>query len=128
MLTRDVIMALPPEELNRAIWEALGWVHFETKIYSKLWHHPADHTEYTSERFMPDYAHSIEAAWELVEGWNNQESMCLMNLHYLGSHPRGMVYQCELRYIGESKYIVAEADTAPLAISRTWLIWKQEER
>lgn len=55
-------------ELNEAVAKKLGWelwqgTHWRRQTASSR----PDHIDHEISSFLPDYCHSIEAAWEIVE-------------------------------------------------------------
>lgn len=65
-----------------------------------------------------DYEHSIAAAWELVEEMRDKGACVEMGNGWGDPDWR-------VRIMIEGSYRYAYGDTAPLAICRAWLMWKQ---
>ena len=117
-MTRDEIMAMSAEQLRVAIAEKLGYenVRQQNRI-GFLGKSKEDGFYYD----IPDYPNDIAAAWELVEDWHDKGEV--ESIDYVASDGiRSMVYSCSLRH----SHIYATAPTAPLAISRAWLMWSEE--
>lgn len=98
-----------PDRINRAVAEKLGTVK------TSFVHDPIDGAPLNQVRVdsYPDYCHSIEAAWEVVEAWRSKVNFELYgqeNRHYVA----WFKYQDGLEYFGE-------ADTAPMAICLAFL-------
>ena len=81
--------------------------------------------------YFPDWPNSIEAAWELIEDIrkngdeisintdrNDKEIFTIVVLH-LRNDKEGT---------GWNQLVNVESETAPLAISRAWLIWNEERK
>jgi len=122
-MTREEVMTLPIIELRAEIAEELGWKSFIILDSSKWIGTSPSGVFYD---IIPDWPNSIEAAWKLVE-----------NMHECGFHVtvktpfnRESLYFVKIdkmeRADENPPYGVASAETAPLAISRAWLIWKKE--
>lgn len=103
-------------ELNEAVARKLGW---------ELERHPNAITPYwirgqetVDLEDLPDYCHSIEAAWEVVE-----------HLHKLEYHVELIAwpmetrkaYSCDITELGVDKHNFCETDTAPMAICLAYL-------
>ena len=113
-MTRDEILAMTPAELREAIAEKLGYIH-KSEYY---WVTPSGRL--TS--ILPNWPENIADAWKLFEELPHPEI-------YHGTYINGIDYWRCARgpwdYY-EPKY-ECEAETAELAISRCWLMWKQEK-
>jgi hypothetical protein len=122
MLSRDEILKLTPDELNRAIWTAQGHPLAERKIRVERYRDsPIEITrviDAVSRLEMPKYARSIEAAWELVENVQGEPHEQFVQIDRAVAIARR--WHCTLGRIS------ASGDTAPMAISRCWLLWHNE--
>lgn len=95
-------------ELNEAVAKKLGWG----------WYAREDIEGWFKEgelylKDLPDYVHSIEAAWEIVDKIKETELFALC-FHDLGWH-------CEINCCDGERPIDEEADTAPRAICEAFL-------
>lgn len=111
-MTRDEIMAMTPGQLRLAIAEAKG--------IPLLWRGSFPHNAVTQER-IPNWPNDISAAWGLVE---EMPFISLIAIPH-SEHPREFV--CYADHYDQDALPVY-GDTAPLAICRAWLMWKQEVR
>jgi hypothetical protein len=131
-LTRDDIMAMAPHELLVAIARAKGWTYIHPKL---LTGYPPDSIIPPEEQLPPiwpprlschrppDWPRDIAAAWELVEemrpNFYQIDIICW-------DHNNEWCVQCNPRH-GHDEIIVptyGKGATAPLAISRAYLLWK----
>lgn len=106
-------------ELNELVARKLGWVPAPDKIdiFERHW------INTTTKRLvevseLPDYVHSIEAAWEIVEARKNYRR----DIVIMGSYERDG-YCCRLADMIDGKLVVSEGhgDTAPRAICEAFL-------
>ena len=120
---------MTPAELRLAIARAKGWTHIREVAFSGSLIGKNPHG---SSDTLPDWPADIAAAWELV-----QEGRFIIGPEYAGGY--------DIRQIGWSVYEcwvcaaddvnsetghgreLAIAETAPLAICRAWLAWKDCE-
>lgn len=79
------------------------------------WFERDDHSRDFFWRIVPDYPRSIAAAWELVEEIGDEI--------YL--HRENNIWQCGQFIDGAGEIFYAEGETAPIVISRAWLLWKE---
>lgn len=96
-----------PEEINDAVARKLGW-----KQAGPMKHDPLNvYLKKDGERIegLPDYCHSIEAAWEVLESWKGH-----WELHRQNGHFDFILYRRSEQYDGQ-------ADTAPMAICLAFL-------
>lgn len=116
------VMQMSAEELNEAILREMGYVKLPLPAVPS-WQKPG-RTLYT----VPQYSTSIAAAWKLVEDMRQTENIEV----YLYSGFDGFrVTVMDAKWNGEDETRLVElasstADTAPLAISRAWLLWKRQ--
>ena len=72
--------------------------------------------------FPPHWTTSIADAWELMEEIAAKDypipGICRMD--------ENDNWNCYYRFAGDQGIEIVEADTAPLAICRAWLLWKTE--
>jgi hypothetical protein len=128
MLTRDQILAMTPDELNRSIWMAQGWRKLSKSAWPQEWEKCLDNGSLIGwYNDIPDYTGRISAAWGLVEEMRSSDNVEVyidaMHNHF-GVH----VFD-NSQYVDENALdLLAEAHgfTAPLAIARAWLIWHNE--
>ncbi len=123
--TKDQIMAMTAYQLNRAIAEAKGWrlliTGSEVKIGKTVHKPPTGWFDRNGARAeLPEWSRDIAAAWKLVEEminnnerpqfcWNGDEWVFVsVRFENWDNHARG--------------------ETAPLALSRAWLLWKVEAK
>lgn len=126
MTTRDEILAMDAAQLRLAIAEEKGWV----RQYGRMDSASSREHEYffmpdgRKSLYPPDWTSEISWAWELVEElrqnffstelieWDHTKTV------YVVCHPR--------QGHGENlPELEAFAETAPLAIARAWLMWKE---
>jgi len=119
MLTREQIMELSGWELAAAVAVARGWEVDASKArlvgWGELWGIPPGHNRgHTVLCRRVDKVHDdIAAAWELVE------EMTINLFRFISGD-----WQCTVFLPGPN--IVADATTAPTAISRAYLLAKME--
>ena len=124
-MTRDEVMALSKGELRVEIAKALGFMGVHHGDNDTLWGHKTINSYQYSD--LPDWPNDIKAAFDLAENVRSQGYTfdLSMDEKVTGKQDRVMVMfsiiSLDLPYP-----IQAEAETAPLAISRAWLIWKKE--
>lgn len=132
-MTRDEILSLTPERLRAEIAKRKGYVIGSGPMDSaakysgcKWWTAP----DGRRTSVIPDWTSDITAAWELVEEMNNSEEG-LSDLWYgTVCGKLGWIYTFRFYFMGAYKHgateLIASSDTAPLAICRAWLMWKEE--
>lgn len=133
--TREQIMAMSPDELWVAVAKAKEFFHVlnfgDHNCFVILSPYFSNVTMYRSEtdawnaafengRF-PNWPASIADAWKLVES-NPLPLDITLHKHTFGDG----LYYVTVHTSRGSKSIYGVADTAPLAICRAWLMWKQE--
>jgi hypothetical protein len=137
-MTRDEIMALTPEQLRVEIAKAKGWTYKQESpdienYFCRLvgnksgWWNKSGQDEwicaYCHEPF-PDWPTDISAAWELVEEVQKDDS-CWLVITTNGNEK----FACSIHETTSedgTTECYANESTAPLAICRAWLLWKQE--
>lgn len=103
------------QDINEAVARKLGLRDCGSFVDKETGGKLSDHIMKPDGTFIskcPDYCHSIEAAWEIVE-----------KVDYICRIGYGKYYSCEfLMAQGErQEYYRAEADTAPMAICLAFL-------
>lgn len=95
-------------EINEVVARKLGWI--EDKPHG--WIKPKPHREgfLIGQRILPDYSHSIDAAWEIVE---KCKYVCLVK------PLNNEKWKCDMGTNDE--IIIQWADTAPMAICKAFL-------
>jgi len=101
------------QEINEAVAKKLGWEKMQNPAvigegYLTSWKNPT-----SSYGHPPDYCHSIEAAWEIVEKIKETELFALC--FHDGQ------WHCEINCVDGERPIDQEADTAPMAICKAFL-------
>lgn len=145
-LTRDEIMAMSADELRVAIGKREGYSWYESTDCAYFTSGTAIlpeglvevETPSAPRRHIllpcPDYPHDIAAAWELVVEMA-KSGLCPAllnddNGHWaLATDGNHNVLMDEDTYDIQISFFVEKGmwcDTAPLAISRAWLIWSEE--
>jgi hypothetical protein len=114
-LTRNEILKLDAEQLNRAIWAARGWVILVDDGGSYLQH--AISNKQSNELCMPDYANDIAAAYALEEGIQNLEFERYADI-LLG------IVGVPAKLCGTVYFEIIHATA--LQRSQAWLIWHNE--
>ena len=141
--TRDEIMAMSAEELRVAIAKKLGWTFSKTAggnvwgyfrgSIGSLGYSEIEALTVESEKLNinTDYPHDIAAAYELVEEIRRGGDEITLNSDRRGNG--SAIYSVVVLRLrndntgtGWTQIVNSEADTAPLAISRAWLIWSEE--
>lgn len=102
-------MTFTDQEINEAVARKLGWKSEKTIKHSNNNCGP-DCRIIEYDTTMPDYCHSIEAAWEIVD----YQSGC-MSLRDLG-----LYWICEF-FVSPEINVTQRADTAPMAICLAFL-------
>jgi hypothetical protein len=103
------------DELRVMIAEKRGWTKVRmTKILGLRGHVP----QHDWDDALPDWPRDIAAAWELVE--EMRAARVVFNFTYIGYASR---WYCEL---AGGRYAKG-GDTAPEAISRAYLQWKESK-
>jgi hypothetical protein len=118
--TRDSIMAMTPAELREAIAKAKGYVNVHEGYNDTLRGIKLPNNYKAVE--IANWPENISAAWKLFEEMPHPEI-------YHGTYINGANYwrcACGKWDYGEPEY-ECEADTAPLAICRAWLMWKEDK-
>ena len=132
--TRDKIIRMTQEELREAIAEAMGYV-VKHNYLDDYGINPKDYWVTPTGRLtsvLSDWPTNIADAWELVEeirangfelkidtdltGSGNDYNVAILAFHDGSDNGTGWTLVA-----------FAEALTAPLAISRAWLMWKEEK-
>ena len=129
---RDKIMQMTPEELREAIAEARGYIvnHNYLDDYGVsikyYWIAPSG----LLTTMCPDWTVYITDAWELVE--EMRENGCEFRIDTDRTGSGDDIYNVAIFRDGSgtgtgwTRVALAEAPTAPLAISRAWLMWREE--
>jgi len=129
---RDKIMQMTPEELREAIAEARGYIvnHNYLDDYGEsikyYWIAPSG----LLTTMCPDWTVYITDAWELVE--EMRENGCEFRIDTDRTGSGDDIYNVAIFRDGSgtgtgwTRVALAEAPTAPLAISRAWLMWREE--
>lgn len=130
---RDKIMQMTPEELREAIAEARGYIvnHNYLDDYGVsikyYWIAPSG----LLTTMCPDWTVYITDAWELVD--DMRENGCEFRIDTDRTGSGDDIYNVAIFRDGSgtgtgwTRVALAEAPTAPLAISRCWLMWKEEK-
>lgn len=72
--------------------------------------------------YHPDWATSIPAAWRLVEEMRDAGQLVIIKLW----PDKSFIFSIEILWKNDSDgYVQTVSDTAPLAICRAWLMWKE---
>jgi hypothetical protein len=115
-MTPEQIAAMTPAELRIEIARRLGWKDFSPVYGSDLWlGQPPD--DWMMGTGLPDWTTDISAAWQLTQPVIDNET-CFNVSH--DAHKN--MWICAIYGVGTDCY--GYAGTAPLAISRAWLMWK----
>lgn len=96
------------EEVNIAVARKLGWTFHEDH-----WDRHSDGRG--SAHSVPEYSASIEAAWEIVDHFNNSDFQIVLNMNWNKSTCSFYAHK-EYRCMSQE-----EADTAPRAICEAFL-------
>jgi len=103
-------------EINEAVAVKLGWLKIILRTPSKpSWKDPTGKVRGWDA--VPDYCHSIEAAWEIVE------KLSILGCGYwvkMWSSPVGFTVQI-MKAIPEKESALINADSAPMAICTAFL-------
>lgn len=120
--TREQILAMDATQLRLAIAEKLGYVKAFGRMDSAS---QRDHVFYVKPdgrftSYIPDWPNSISEAWGLAEEMRSSEKWIAVD-----SVSDGWV--CLAGGACESEHWCSgfPGDTAPLAICRAWLMWKE---
>ena len=112
-MTHDEILAMTPAELREAIAKLV-----EPTITCTMFD-------------VPDWTKNISNAWELVEDIRAHGDEITINSDRRGDNTDIFTVSVRSLHYGEKVtgwiFVDIEAPTAPLAISRAWLLWKQEK-
>lgn len=117
------------EEINQAVAKRLGWKPTRTKYSTFDGQHDAEVIRYRESR-LPDYCHSLEAAWEIVEQVQTKpEHWIACRWKPLCENESGGKWNCMIVWQkanspnGEEHRILGNsyADTAPRAICLAFL-------
>lgn len=120
-MTRDEVMALSDDELRNKAAELAGWRMLTFSDNTSPWRVQGINPTNGQLEPTPDYPHDIAAAWELVE--------YVLALHRewwadVQSNHSGLRWDAGFGdYVGIECY-TAEGDTAPLAITRAFVLAK----
>jgi len=117
---------MTPEQINEAVAKKLGWTDICNRHeigYGIKWvgNNPRKKRNnipdgYRAFDSLPDFCRSIEAAWELVDNWNECGDFYLRR----ETIQKKINWQASFWFNGENK--AAEwADTAPMAIALAFL-------
>lgn len=140
-MNRNEIMTMTADELRLAIALAKGWKLYRFDYFGETdtqgifapdykpskYKTQIDFSEFLPRKYinpdgMPDWTTSIADAWELMEEMSALDypipGICRMD--------ENDNWNCYYRFAGDQGIEIVEADTAPLAISRAWLLWKTE--
>lgn len=98
------------QEINEAVARKLGWNYHES-LKPVCWQTPAG--SYLRE--IPDYCHSIEAAWEIVEHYKPELDSDGFSLDKDFDSVKASQWDCRFGIVH------GYADTAPLAICKAFL-------
>lgn len=104
------------QEINEAVARKLGWIDIEPSTNPLLFY---GHRQINDElELVPDYCHSIAAAWEVVEHLQKE-----FIIYVFGGMPNS-VWHCDIQdhptaHLG--RIVSQSADTAPMAICLTFL-------
>ncbi len=118
---RDKIMQMTPEELREAIAEARGYIvnHNYLDDYGVsikyYWIAPSG----LLTTMCPDWTVYITDAWELAEEIPD------IRLRKLEDGD-DLFWRCCCDYSCEFPKITVDEESAPLSISRCWLMWREE--
>lgn len=131
--TRDEIMQMSPDELRVAVAKALGY-EFISPIRNKFnqitnqwgWKFNGKFIDYEDD--IPDWPASIADAWELINDFvAHHIGFEISNVEHSN---RIITYEISLYDpIGgpATWHCQVEGNTVEFAISRAWLMWKQEQ-
>lgn len=124
--TREQVLVMTAEELNRAIAEAKGWTHVRlTKLNGWRGRNPKD----SYDDGLPNWSGDLAAAWELVEEILSTNREMTLSSETRNDNKRWSIVIFEFRNDGiGTGYTISNFADAPiisLAISRAWLMWKE---
>jgi hypothetical protein len=114
---------LTPEELRLAIIKAKGIITGTAQTHDfRHGYGPVRMINLPDGKDIPNWPADIAAAWELVEEIIADGRQVLL---YCDRYN----YVCKIleHRFGGKMLFVSEADTAPLAICRAWLAWKESD-
>lgn len=131
-MTHDEIAQLDDDGLRLEVARAKGWVVCKMRknssiAYPVLERELEDPVYYAepSDRIVwgsfPDWPRDIAAAWELVEEAQAKPHECYFEI----SHTPAIPHKGKPCWHVELGGVRGYGDTAPLAICRAWLMWKQ---
>lgn len=105
------------QEINESVARKLGWTSPGPPPDSPTWKMPDGGYD-----FVPDYCHSIEAAWEVVEYLEKTFNVRLLDLNRWERKPEHLQENWVFQ-IRTEPYAIIEAggDTAPVAICLAFL-------
>jgi hypothetical protein len=112
-MDRDQILALSAEELRLAIAIEKGWLRHS--LNPDVWLPNRQAYKFVP---LPDWPGSIADAWELVEEMRQAHKDPGISGNWEGGG-----WDVSL----SPKYDIVSAKTAPLAISRAYLLWRQSQ-
>lgn len=110
-MTDQEISQMSPAQVNEAVARKLGW----TVLSGGTLGVPSNAIDDAAER-IPDYCHSIEAAWEIVGKFMSESGW---DFNLLGGERYGGDWQAN--FTGHDQWHSAESDTAPMAICLAFL-------
>lgn len=103
-------------EINEAIAQKFGWMRDENNP-NAFWS-PDSNRLTQAPIAVPDYCHSIAAAWEIVEFLYQKRFQVIVNVGAIG---RGRVTAAIATCGAYRLAVTEEADAAPMAICRAFL-------
>lgn len=111
-MTDQEISQMSPAQVNEAVARKLGW-----EFVDDVWRNPKVHCQECGIALrVPDYCHSIEAAWEIVGKFMSESGW---DFNLLGGERYGGDWQAN--FTGHDQWHSAVADTAPMAICLAFL-------
>lgn len=115
------------DELNERIYRAWGWEKLPWPA-SPRWQKPMPDGTMAMYAEL-DYSRNIMDAWNLVENMRNAGLLVILkgwppdHVNKFDGVARRWV--CEMICKDTEPHYFTEAETAPLAICKTWLAWKE---
>jgi len=116
-ITREQILEMTPDELREEIARRHGWERLPFPAYPH-WQRPTKNGVETTLD-IPDYPNDIAAAWSLLEEMAKSNAILKLTIY------RGKQFIVDIQ---DRHYVTLtwmEGETAPLAICRAWLMWKE---
>lgn len=105
-------------EINEAVARKLGWAIDKTSDFLPWYGKPGGRPESSMIRDLPDYCHSIDAAWEVVEFWLTSE---IRFRTFEMKKNNASHWYIQFTQENDGHIYDSVADTAPMAICRAFL-------